>query len=581
MLPRVGSHGGGRENLYSSSPSRRKSMHSDHRRHSSVPQPALVKQDPRPMTDKGYQNTCVKQLMDYLVKSDYPYHITHKTLSRPSGKDFCNIVTFLLRRIDPSFQNGTMKLEDEVAMNFKAMGYPYPISKTALVAAGSPHTWPALLAALTWLMETLKCVEEINRDEDADDGKFESAEELAEKTESKFFKYLQQAYSAFLRSDQETSDSLTDNLVDMFERDNQIIENEVERVTELNADVVEMISRLGEEGQSLPTMSQKREDYATDLEQFHDLVRQMDEHKDALAKKVEERTAELEKTNEALKDLATRTLTLKEQVQTQELSVEDVRKIKSEQARLKEALEKARALKGYNKEELWKSNSELSQMFEELEGHVHEYYDLTAELSRIVDTNGINLKMAVDKSKAITGDQGLLLGVDHHGEVQNFLNEMQDGNIELLATTRRELQSTLDELERSKESYTEALDHSKIIEGKRSKCEETLEAEKEQQDATLAVREGEVCAIEEKIESLRDPAALEEQMIRYQRQLDQLEALNRKHQEENLLMKQAVQKEINAAIQAIIAHNVDVKKKFADLKAYASEKEARLTLIRK
>ena len=43
---------------------------------------------------------------------------------------------------------------------------------------------------------------------------------------------------------------------------------------------------------SLPTLAQKREDYATDLEQFHDLNRQMDEHKGALENKVKERVAE-------------------------------------------------------------------------------------------------------------------------------------------------------------------------------------------------------------------------------------------------------------------------------------------------
>ena len=175
MLPRVG-----RESLVPPSPSvstttasarrrsvgggggesnRRKSMD---RRQSLVPPPShtsAVKTDPRPITDKAYQGQCIKQLLQYLTKNGYPHAISPKSLARPSGKDFGNIVTFMLRKLDPSFQDGIMKFEDEVAMNFKAMGYPYPISKTALVAAGSPHTWPALLAALTWLMEHLQCQE--------------------------------------------------------------------------------------------------------------------------------------------------------------------------------------------------------------------------------------------------------------------------------------------------------------------------------------------------------------------------------------------------------------------------------------
>lgn len=33
--------------------------------------------------------------------------------------------------------------------------YPFQISKSNLTAVGSPHTWPSLLAALTWLVELL------------------------------------------------------------------------------------------------------------------------------------------------------------------------------------------------------------------------------------------------------------------------------------------------------------------------------------------------------------------------------------------------------------------------------------------
>lgn len=262
MLPRVG-----REPLVPPSParstvststssSRRKSIggggggSSNVRRQSFIP---AVKNDPRPISDKSYQTVCAKRLLEYLVFSGYEYPISQKSLTRPSGKDFSNICTFLLRKIDPGFQtDGSMKFEDEVAMNFKAMGYPYPISKTALVAAGSPHTWPALLAALTWLMEHLKVMEEDmgNGDDTTDSQKFESLEELERKTDKAFFNFLNGAYTAFLRGDQTMLDQLTDKLVDMFEQDNMIVEREIERVTDLNAAIVEKINHLGQQAQS-------------------------------------------------------------------------------------------------------------------------------------------------------------------------------------------------------------------------------------------------------------------------------------------------------------------------------------------
>ena len=48
------------------------------------------------------------------------------------------------------------KVEDEVPAMFKRLGYPFQISKSSLYAVGSPHTWPALLAALHWIVELLE-----------------------------------------------------------------------------------------------------------------------------------------------------------------------------------------------------------------------------------------------------------------------------------------------------------------------------------------------------------------------------------------------------------------------------------------
>jgi kinetochore protein NDC80 len=154
----------------------------------------------------------------------------------------------MLRRVDPAFQDGTMKLEDEVAMNFKALGYPFPVSKTALVAAGSPHTWPGLLAALHWLMEQLQALDTIPP-ENLSDTHFDTLEELEKKTDRVFFTYLSAAYTAFLRGDEKLTEDLESALADRFEHDDAVIEREIETVTDGNAAIVEKIHYLTEESQ--------------------------------------------------------------------------------------------------------------------------------------------------------------------------------------------------------------------------------------------------------------------------------------------------------------------------------------------
>lgn len=95
----------------------------------------MTETDPHPISDKAHMNSGIRNLISYLGSSGYEYPVLHKILTRRSGKDFNRFVTFLLRPVDPVFNHGNMKLEDEVALMCKALGYAFPISKTALVAA--------------------------------------------------------------------------------------------------------------------------------------------------------------------------------------------------------------------------------------------------------------------------------------------------------------------------------------------------------------------------------------------------------------------------------------------------------------
>lgn len=267
MIPRVG----GRENnappstpsasttsIGSTASSRRRSIVGDsnistNRRQSLIPPSGSSvgqRVDPRPINDKNFSQQCIKELLSFLQQRGYEYPVSAKSLSRPSAKDFTNITTFLLRQLDRDFQRGGMKFEDEVALSFKCMGYPYPISKTALVAAGSPHTWPALLAALTWLMHQLQCKgEHIERNElENETGTpFASMQDLEAQTDKAFFQYMGQAYMAFMQGDAEATEKLETAFMQRFERDDAFLEQAVERVTDLNASIVERINEVAQQ----------------------------------------------------------------------------------------------------------------------------------------------------------------------------------------------------------------------------------------------------------------------------------------------------------------------------------------------
>ena len=255
---------------------------------SSIPPPVTMRTDTRPISDKAYFNNCVRNLHTYLEKNNYEHPIKLKDLAKPSGKDFHNIMLFLLSKCDPSFyaihgngnssgstaSGGRHKFEDDVAMMFKTLGYPFNISKTALVAAGSPHTWPSLLLAITWLIELLDTMSDEYLYEDDiitmwnNDGAIISSEseyifhgigpageqkldenktlmidldKMEQRIDVAIQRFLERSYQSFLFGDDDLYDKMENDILEYVDADFNMIVKAVERTTEENELIVEEV----------------------------------------------------------------------------------------------------------------------------------------------------------------------------------------------------------------------------------------------------------------------------------------------------------------------------------------------------
>ena len=134
------------------SPSRSMSLFG---RHTGVLGAALV--DAR-LDTPTFMKDSIDKLAKFLVDMDYPARITPMLLRSPTGKDIQGIISFLVRLFDPQFVLNTQprEMENDVHAVFKALKYPFPISKTSVTAGGSTQSWPALLGGITWLIELLE-----------------------------------------------------------------------------------------------------------------------------------------------------------------------------------------------------------------------------------------------------------------------------------------------------------------------------------------------------------------------------------------------------------------------------------------
>lgn len=122
--------------------------------------------DPKLFADKTNQLNCQKEIISYFQENIPEIPLNLKHLKAPSTKDFQDIFTTLVSRIDPNYLF-TGRLDEDVPNFFKSMGYPYAISKNSLLAVGAPNSWPSLLAALAWLIDLVKLSDGVSKSEDA------------------------------------------------------------------------------------------------------------------------------------------------------------------------------------------------------------------------------------------------------------------------------------------------------------------------------------------------------------------------------------------------------------------------------
>lgn len=336
-------------------------IHCEHRyRRSSAFEGASSKVDPRPIKEKSFSSFCVRTLLEYLTSHNYDYAISPKVLSKPSGKDFNNIVLFLFRQFDVHYAC-TGKFEDEVIAMFKQLKYPVPISKTALTSVGAPVTWPPLLASLVWMIELLEYDEAAGHGESTDDYEHSVADEKS------FYKYLSTGYGLFLCGEDEKYMELEQEFVHHSSDTIQSISNQVKHIEEENQELEHELMALELKKSLIPKLQAKKRDYENDIKKFDVLIETLKKNKDVLDKKVEGRRSDFLECNKQSEIVQQDIDDLKEKISLQELSTEDVHRLCTEKEKIFQAYQQAMDNKAQLQHSVWHSEDSLRKRVAQLE----------------------------------------------------------------------------------------------------------------------------------------------------------------------------------------------------------------------
>uniref|UniRef100_M4B8Z7 Kinetochore protein NDC80 n=1 Tax=Hyaloperonospora arabidopsidis (strain Emoy2) TaxID=559515 RepID=M4B8Z7_HYAAE len=343
--------------------------------------------DPRPIGDRAYLHRCVRTLVEFLSEHPYDQSLPAGLAKRgPSKKEFFNILRFLFKQVDPTFEFG-VKVEEDVVVQFRNLRYPFPISKTSLAAVGTPHTWPTLLLSITWLIELLtydEAIQEANETEESDD----------ENGDKSFFKYLDVAYRVFLAGED-------DKCAEVEQQEKDKLSTKLCETRELEMDCDELKKRIEQaraDKNALSELRKKKADCLSDLVKFKDLVNQfemlntkLDKKMEALAKVQESLEEELHARRQDIQKLQIR-------IENQELSAHDIEQIAQERARLTDQLHHHLAQQEEIQIQIKKDENRAAAIRDRLDHHIHEYMNTCRRLKIIPSTakNALNFDYSLE-----------------------------------------------------------------------------------------------------------------------------------------------------------------------------------------
>ncbi|KAM7017660.1 kinetochore protein NDC80 homolog [Tautogolabrus adspersus] len=342
--------------------------------------------DARPLHDKSYVQQCIRQLHEFLTEQGYPGTLTAKTLQSPSTKEFVKMFEFVYRLLDPTFEMPNSKVEEEVPAILKALRYPFVLSKCSMYSVGAPHTWPQVLGALMWLIDTVKISWSLSRQEllFSDFGEESDNIEDGAAYNKLFMDYTAETYSKFMQGDdtfQDEDETFLNKLKKLYNVDEAMLMSMEEKHRMLS----EEVEQLEKESQTdrLMTKRMERVKLQADLKKLQSYRSSLETFQANLENKDSELKDELETTVSHLESLKHERDELQHLLQNQKFTPADVERINREKRELQQTISSLSKSLEDAEQHKWNEEIALAKVKEKAELKLTEYHKLARKLKLI------------------------------------------------------------------------------------------------------------------------------------------------------------------------------------------------------
>ncbi|KIK39942.1 hypothetical protein CY34DRAFT_807720 [Suillus luteus UH-Slu-Lm8-n1] len=299
--------------------------------------------DPRPLRERSYQSKMKQEIYSWLQATEF--EISMQTLSSITGKDYRAMFQHLVAIVDPGYPfDSRLRFEDEFQPALKALRYPFAaqIDNKWLAAPGSMHSWPALLAALHWLVEMGKA--RLNYLESVDDPTLQIVDRIPEEFSDPIhhqalaFEYFSEAYVAFFHG-ADVFHEQDKALEASYAKKNERVVGDLEDKKALLAQGVKELDELRASKAPLEKLQKIRACILDDRAKFDDVLHRLESRKRQLIESVAREKAELAARSQNFDQLKAEHEKLTEVVKVQNLTPEEVIRMNTDHETLARNLE--------------------------------------------------------------------------------------------------------------------------------------------------------------------------------------------------------------------------------------------------
>jgi kinetochore protein NDC80 len=499
-------------------------------------------------------------------------------------KDFFDIFKFLIAQLDPKLEIDG-KMEDEVPVIMRRLKYPVEVNRSKLQSICGPNTWPQLLGVLDWLISLIQvndtfiepvalCTLGVAEDADCE-------------ADHHTLRALHENYLQFLQG--KDDNSVEEHLRQVYQQRTDAVQSEIHRLQEQTSGMETQLQEFKSEHERLLEIQAAPQQLELEADQLRNTISLQDAQaqrmeEEAVGAEVEERTILSE-----VEDLEVKAKQLQEVVDSQQVSKNDIERLKCERKHLRRILEDLRADAEKADQGVWELGMEESGLEEDICRMVRCVNDRAEAVETDVPNAGgpcgeklavhVDLTDATDALAALEFNQlgeRVQEAIAAHGEdtrrEEATLHELQDAqrvvHDELLEKDRacRLLKERLEQLTRRREEYRVWSD-SQLDDARR-----TVEAS---EDAVRAASIGSAAP------SLRDSAEVDELRLRLneltqRRDADRvsMEDKVRREQEAFNQHQQHIQKEMRMALEAVDKLREDVEKRVGERDTITNENTA-------